>query len=158
MLYGFAYDFRTASGEANVESSWTISILSPLLSWLDECKDLEQAMVSCMRRSLIYPYLRSYKLSKLIVDDVGSILQSGKHVVLQTLLKVYKIFEKSETKYMINKLFIEDYCVWIQNVRNELLLEYGKKISSLDINKSKLDLELEYIEEQVDEQLQMSSQ
>ena len=47
MLYGFAYDFRTASGEANVESSWTISILSPLLSWLDECKDLEQAMVSC---------------------------------------------------------------------------------------------------------------
>ena len=158
MLYGFAYDFRTASGEANVESSWTISILSPLLSWLDECKDLEQAMVSCMRRSLIYPYLRSYKLSKLIVDDVGCILQSGKHVVLQTLLKVYKIFEKSETKYMINKLFIEDYCVWIQTVRNELLLEYGKKISSLDINKSKLDLELEYIEEQVDEQLQMSSQ
>ena len=59
---------------------------------------------------------------------------------------------------MINKLFIEDYCVWIQTVRNELLLEYGKKISSLDINKSKLDLELEYIEEQVDEQLQMSSQ
>ena len=158
LLYGFAYDFRTASGEANVESSWTISILSPLLSWLDECKDLEQAMISCMRRSLIYPYLRSYKLSKLIVDDVGSILQSGKHVVLQTLLKVYKIFEKSETKYMINKLFIEDYCVWIQTVQNELLLNFGKKISALDINKAKLDLELEYIEEQVDEQLQMSSQ
>ena len=85
-------------------------------------------------------------------------MQSGKHVVLQTLLKVYKIFEKSETNYMINKLFIEDYCVRIQTVRNELLLEYGKKISSLDINKSKLDLELEYIEEKVDEQLQMSSQ
>jgi protein SHQ1 len=155
ILYGFAYDFRTANGESNVESSWTISTLSPLLSWLDECNNnLELILISCMRRSLIYPYLRSYKLSNMIIHDVVAIFQSGKHVVLQTLLKIYKIYEKSETKYMINKLFIEDYCVWIQTVKDNVIRKFADEIKAIDLNKSKLDLELEYIEEQVNEQLQ----
>ena len=81
-------------------------------------------------------------------------MQSGKHVVLQTLLKIYKIYEKSETKYMINKLFIEDYCVWIQTVKDNVIRKFADEIKAIDLNKSKLDLELEYIEEQVNEQLQ----
>ena len=157
ILYGFAYDFRLVNGEPNVESSWTISTLSPLLSWLDECNNnIEQMLISCMRRSLIYPYLRSYELSKMIVKDVIAIFQLGKHTVLQTLLKIYKIYEKSETKYMINKLFIEDYCVWVQTINDDIIKGFAKEIQKVDINKSKLDLELEYIEEQVNEQLQQS--
>ena len=75
---------------------------------------------------------------------------------LQTLLKIYKIYEKSETKYMINKLFIEDYCVWVQTINADIIKGFAKEIQKVDINKSKLDLELEYIEEQVNEQLQQS--
>lgn len=35
ILFAYAYDHRTTQGEPTVESGWTITVLSPLLSWLD---------------------------------------------------------------------------------------------------------------------------
>ncbi|CAN0441790.1 unnamed protein product [Discosporangium mesarthrocarpum] len=32
------------------------------------------------------------------------------------MLQVYRIMEKSEMHYLLNKLFIEDYCIWLQKV------------------------------------------
>ena len=79
MLYAYAYDHRLTYGDPTCESSWTIVMLSPTLSWL-ECYNppydtIDQVMRWCIRRALTYPYLRNFDmLSTLLVDDVTSIL------------------------------------------------------------------------------------
>lgn len=35
VLFAYAYDHRTTTGDATVESAWTVAVLSPLLSWLE---------------------------------------------------------------------------------------------------------------------------
>ncbi|CAN0602372.1 unnamed protein product, partial [Ectocarpus sp. 12 AP-2014] len=35
ILFAYAYDHRTTTGDATVESPWTVAVLSPLLSWLE---------------------------------------------------------------------------------------------------------------------------
>lgn len=35
IIYSYAYDFRTTLGEGNVESAWTVSKISPTLSWFE---------------------------------------------------------------------------------------------------------------------------
>lgn len=35
ILFAYAYDHRTTTGDASVESAWTVAVLSPLLSWLE---------------------------------------------------------------------------------------------------------------------------
>lgn len=37
ILFAYAYDHRTTTGDASVESAWTVAVLSPLLSWLEVC-------------------------------------------------------------------------------------------------------------------------
>lgn len=37
IIYSYAYDFRTTLGEGNVESAWTVTKISPTLSWFDVC-------------------------------------------------------------------------------------------------------------------------
>ncbi len=32
------------------------------------------------------------------------------------MLQTYAIMERGEVHYLLNKLFLEDYCVWIQKV------------------------------------------
>eukprot|EP00978_Attheya_sp_CCMP212_P048934 scaffold595511_cov35-Attheya_sp.AAC.1 len=62
LLFSYAYDYRMTSGDATVESSWTLSILSPLLSWLDDHPSnerLEDTIYASLRRGLVYPYVRN---------------------------------------------------------------------------------------------------
>lgn len=35
ILFAYAYDHRTTTGDPSVESAWTVAVLSPLLSWLE---------------------------------------------------------------------------------------------------------------------------
>ena len=155
ILYAYAYDFRLTDGDPTVESNWTVATVSPLLSWLDEIGDIKHALTACLRRSLIYPYLRSWKLSSLVLTDVLQIFSNGKHGILRALLRVKKIFETCETRYLLNKLFIDDYCVWIQGVEEATLDTFWKKLSEVlsSITKGDVDLELEHIEAQVTAQL-----
>ncbi|RLN51100.1 hypothetical protein BBJ28_00021937 [Nothophytophthora sp. Chile5] len=121
ILIGFAYEQLTNQGDSGVESTWTVSILSPTLSWLDPCADLRAVVRSAVRRVLTFPFLRQYDLALRCVREASEILKRGKRVVLRALLTLYRIVEKSETQYLLNALYIQDYCVWIQSVADERL-------------------------------------
>lgn len=74
-----------------------------------------------MRRSLCFPLYRNYKLSLKAVEDTAAILKSGRSSILKCLLTVFQLFNKSEPRYLLNQLYIQDYCVWVQNCSNETL-------------------------------------
>jgi protein SHQ1 len=126
VLAAFAYDHRTTSGEPTVrrlqgramdcirqehsrtylplptpqvESCWTITTLSPSLSWLESYVVSPEeppvtpraVLVTFVRRCLTYPYLRRWDLAMRVVGDVGTILSKGRRAVLRCLLKVGRL-------------------------------------------------------------------
>ena len=121
ILIGFAYEQLTTQGDSGVESTWTVSIVSPTLSWLDSNADLHAVVRSSVRRMISFPFLRQYDLALRSVCEASEMLKRGKRVVLRALLMLHRIVEKSETQYLLNSLYIQDYCVWIQSVANERL-------------------------------------
>ncbi|TDH68074.1 hypothetical protein CCR75_007463 [Bremia lactucae] len=122
ILIGFVYDQLTTQGDSGVESAWTVSIISPTLSWLDSSADLRAVVRTTVRRMITFPFLRQYDLAIRCLQEASELLKRGKRVVLRALFALYQIFEKSETQYLLNALYLQDYCVWIQSVNDERLL------------------------------------
>lgn len=88
VLCAYCYDVRITQHDPSPESAWTISILSPTLSWLAPCNSLQRGLVHFVRRVLIYPYLRRYDLARLCIKDCVVILKLGKRRILKCLLEV----------------------------------------------------------------------
>ena len=88
ILCAYCYDVRMTQNDPNTESAWTISILSPTLSWLNQLSSLHTVLVSFIRRVLIYPYLRRYDLARLCIRDCALIIKLGKRRILKCLLDV----------------------------------------------------------------------
>eukprot|EP01006_Ploeotia_vitrea_P056176 TRINITY_DN68072_c8_g9_i1.p1 TRINITY_DN68072_c8_g9~~TRINITY_DN68072_c8_g9_i1.p1 ORF type:complete len:477 (-),score=66.49 TRINITY_DN68072_c8_g9_i1:266-1696(-) len=114
ILLAYTYDHRTTLGTPTPESGWTISKLSATLSWLHSFESTEELLVSFMRRSLCFPLYRNWELSLRCVSDVVKILQCGRKAILRALLSVKWIFGRTEWKYLLCKLYIDPYLVWLQ--------------------------------------------
>ncbi|CAK5091127.1 unnamed protein product [Meloidogyne enterolobii] len=77
IIFGFAYDFRTTLGEHSVESGWTISKLSPSLTFLVQWSNIQEAISSTIRHSLVLPMIRNWELSLKVMQDVRTIIENG---------------------------------------------------------------------------------
>jgi len=53
---------------------------------------------------------------------------SGKRQLLKCLLGVHCLFNLSNPRYLLNRLYIEDYCVWIQEADDKYLMDMADKI------------------------------
>jgi protein SHQ1 len=119
ILLAYCYDYRLTNGEYNVESACNITCLSACLHWLDTPSNFQQhnflyVIAFTMRRICIYPYLRVWKLGRKVLSDVAKIMFCGKRVLLKCFLHLKSLFEHSDTHYLLNKLFIDDLCIFIQ--------------------------------------------
>jgi hypothetical protein len=146
LLFAYAMDHRLTAGDPTCESAWTISILSPTLSWLedytnnDDKQDDSSAMqtttpmqVLCygIRRSLIYPYIRNLEfVQNYVVADVLHIMtqhgqgEGGKRMILRCLLQIRSIMERTTSDtyhYLLNTIWIDDLCIWIQSVPDDVI-------------------------------------
>nr|XP_022299523.1 protein SHQ1 homolog isoform X3 [Crassostrea virginica] len=146
ILFGYAYTVRTNEGEDNVESGWTICKLSSTLSWLETFNSLEDVVLSCLRRSLSYPLYRHYELSKLVLHDVHRILAAGKQQVLRCLLDIHKILGESYPRYILNDLYITDYCVWIQTASNKRIKNLASVLEKVKVSKEDIGFDLVTLE------------
>ena len=142
ILYGCCYDYRMTGGESSTESNWTIFIHSRTLSWLDSPTNVKEAVTSSIRRSLCYPYMRCWSFTQLCLLDVEYLLKKGTRAILKVMLRAREIFSKSESRYLLNKLWVDDYCVWLQTgVTDAILLSFAEKYKTMrmNINKDSFD-------------------
>jgi protein SHQ1 len=157
ILYAYAYDHRTTFGDSTCESSWTIVMLSPTLSWFESYTppydNISSAFRWSIRRALIYPYLRNFDfVARKLVKDVAMILSAGKRVVLRCLLQIQKTLDSSEFHYLFNKLYISPYISWIQMINDEDLASFASQVEKCvtdgdsTLSKSSLGLDLEMLE------------
>ncbi|CAL8145408.1 unnamed protein product [Orchesella dallaii] len=116
ILFSYCYDWRITDGAHCCESPWNISKLSATLSWFDSFESIHEVIHSCMRRSLVYPVSRHWLLSRKVMKDVIQVLKKGPVGILICLLDILDIFGKREPYYLLNQLYIEEYCVWIQQI------------------------------------------
>jgi len=119
IIFSYAYNHRTSLGENTVESGWNIVKVSPTLSWFDKFISPKEVIVSCIRRTLIYPLYRYWDLSIKIFEDVKKIFKLGKRAIMRALLDTRKILIFSQYHHYLNKIYVEDYCIWVQKVQKK---------------------------------------
>ncbi|XP_006506731.1 protein SHQ1 homolog isoform X1 [Mus musculus] len=129
-----------------VESAWTIRKLSPTLCWFETWTDVHEILVSFGRRVLCYPLYRHFKLVLKAYRDTIKILQLGKSAVLKCLLDVHKVFQENDPAYILNDLYISDYCVWIQKAKSKKLAALTEALKAVSLSKAQLGLELPELE------------
>ncbi|GLE10020.1 hypothetical protein PINS_up021994 [Pythium insidiosum] len=69
------------------------------------------------------------------------------------MLDVFRIVEKSETQYLLNTVFIQDYCVWLQTLSDQTLRCLGDELAAAAaaFTKSETGWALEELEQQLEE-------
>ncbi|XP_025741343.1 protein SHQ1 homolog [Callorhinus ursinus] len=146
ILLAYCYETRVTEGEKNVESAWNIRKLSPTLCWFETWTNVHEILVSFGRRVLCYPLYRHFKLVMKAYRDTIKILQLGKSAVLKCLLDVHKIFQENDPAYILNDLYISDYCVWIQKAKSKKLAALAEALKEVSLTKAQLGLDLEALE------------
>lgn len=146
IVYAYCYNIRINLGDNNTESAWLINKLSSTLSWFRNFETFDEVVQSCVRRSLCYPLYRFWDLSILILSDVRKIFENGCVCLLTCLLDIYKMFNYSEPRYVLNQLYIKDYCIWIQQLKSTHFETVSKLFDDNKINKKLLQLDLEELE------------
>uniref|UniRef100_G1PN27 Protein SHQ1 homolog n=1 Tax=Myotis lucifugus TaxID=59463 RepID=G1PN27_MYOLU len=146
ILLAYCYETRVNEGERNVESAWNIRKLSPTLCWFETWTNVHEVLVSFGRRVLCYPLYRHFKLVTKACRDTIKILQLGKSAVLKCLLDIHKIFQESDQAYILNDLYISDYCVWIQKAKSTRLAALAEALKKAPLTKAQLGLEVNELE------------
>ncbi|NXX95767.1 SHQ1 protein, partial [Centropus bengalensis] len=146
ILLAYCYEICVNEGEKNVESSWNIRKLSATLCWLESFSSVHDVLVSFGRRVLCYPLHRHFRLVMRAFSDTVMILQLGKSAVLKCLLDIHKIFMENDPAYILNDLFITDYCIWIQKAKSKKLAALSESLRKAPLTKSHIGFELEELE------------
>nr|KAF6421215.1 SHQ1, H/ACA ribonucleoprotein assembly factor [Molossus molossus] len=70
----------------------------------------------------------------------------GKSAVLKCLLDIHRIFQETDPAYILNDLYISDYCVWIQKAKSKKLAALAEALKEVSLTKAQLGLEVEELE------------
>ena len=138
LLFAYAYDVRTTGGEPTVESGWTIRHLSSVLSYLDAFDTVRDVALACTRRSLCYPLIRHLGLSRTVLADVSALLRLGRPAVLRALLDVRGTVQAGgEHGYLLNRIWLDDYLVWLQQLNPKWLTKLAEKLDAETVSVSR---------------------
>ncbi|XP_071982975.1 protein SHQ1 homolog [Engystomops pustulosus] len=147
LLLSYCYEVRVTEGERNVESAWNIRKLSGTLSWFENYRSVRDVLVSFGRRVVCYPLHRNFRLVTRAVRDACALLQLGKAAILKCLLDIHSIFQENDPAYILNDLYITDYCIWIQKVKSKKVSGLLECLRATSVSKADLGLELAELEE-----------
>jgi len=144
ILFSYLYDMRMYEGSHCVESAWNISRVSATLSWFEVFDNINDVVYACIRRSLCYPFYRNWDLALKAFADTIAVLKADTTVVLKCFLDIAELFREKPPYYLLNQLYIEDYCVWIQKMSAEnvktMTIALEKAVSEVDKEKVGFDL------------------
>ncbi|KAJ7732690.1 SHQ1 protein-domain-containing protein [Mycena metata] len=161
ILFSYTYDARTTQGDSTPESAWTICSLVPAFSALDpppytastsasstpSPSDLAACLSQSYRRCLCFPLYRSFLLAEACQADVAALFSLGKRAIVRCLLETKYILEHHEVYYVYSKIWLEDFCVWVQaSASDDTLRGIGAALKGLRVAKSAIDWDLEELE------------
>ncbi|KAF9285378.1 hypothetical protein BGZ68_003935 [Mortierella alpina] len=146
ILFAYSYDLRVSEGDTTVETAWTICKLSPSMAALDQFTTLKETVLACYRRALAYPLTRNWNLVNKVLQDVYVIFKLGRRGILRALLAIKDVLDHDDVYYIYSKMFIEDYCVWIQSASERVIRTLAHELHHFELEKSELGWHLEELE------------
>lgn len=151
VLFASAYDIRFTLGERNVESAWTVSRISASMAFLEGFRSVREAVLAAYRRSLAYPLHRNAGLADRVLADVKEIVNVKDVDVLRTrlfriLLELRDVFEDDKLLRLHCDLFLIDYCVWIQTVDDEVLVDFREEVLAITIGHDEIGWDIPGLE------------
>ncbi|XP_072178404.1 protein SHQ1 homolog isoform X1 [Diadema setosum] len=147
ILFAYAYNVRTNEGENSVESAWTVCKLSSTLSCLEWFHTPQEMVIACCRRALCFPLYRNWDLCCKVLKDVRMILRLGCNQVLKCFFEVHRLLSNDEPRYILNDLYIADYCVWLQSTSNDKFAALEQEMGKVQITKKDVGLDLDVLEQ-----------
>ncbi|KAG0209753.1 hypothetical protein BGX28_009973 [Mortierella sp. GBA30] len=147
ILFAYSYDLRVSEGDTTVETAWTICKLSSSMAALEQFTTLKETVLACFRRALAYPLNRNWTLANKVLQDVYVILKLGRRGILRALLAIKEVLDHDDVYYIYSKMFIEDYCVWIQSASEKVIRTLAHELHHFQLEKSELGWHLEELEE-----------
>ncbi|KAI8928564.1 SHQ1 protein-domain-containing protein [Entophlyctis helioformis] len=135
ILFGHCYNLRFTEGDDTPESAWTICKLSGTLSCFDNFTHLSDVVACCLRRSLTYPLYRHFGLSKRVLEDVVILLKLGRRAILKALLHIKRLLEHDEVTFVLDRVWVTDYCVWIQHASDKRLRQLASELHHFQVTK-----------------------
>uniref|UniRef100_A0A914ZCQ4 Protein SHQ1 homolog n=1 Tax=Panagrolaimus superbus TaxID=310955 RepID=A0A914ZCQ4_9BILA len=148
ILFAYVYDYKTNLGDVTCESSWTFVKLAPTFSCLACYETAQEALLSGIRRSLCYGLYRNWDFAMSCVDEVEKIINQGPNAIIHCLLQIRKaVAVEIHYRYLLNKLFIDDYIIFLQDLPPKdftwlpIEIDYIKK--RLKINDTFMEYDLE---------------
>ncbi|KAK6176745.1 hypothetical protein SNE40_014986 [Patella caerulea] len=146
LIYSYCYNHRITEGDDNVESGWNICKLSSTLSWFVVDTNPRDVIITNIRRSLCFPLHRHWQLAIKVLEDTQKLFELGKRQILKCLLEIHQLFHDCDSRYILNDIYITDYCVWLQSASDEKLKSLAKALKDLNIKKIDVKLNLEELE------------
>lgn len=76
------------------------------------------------------PLYRHYEFARACIFDAAAAFKKGREFVLRCLLEIKYIFEHSSNtqRYLLNKLYIDDYCIWVQHQNQQVFNELAQEM------------------------------
>ncbi|KAJ8660463.1 hypothetical protein O0I10_003921 [Lichtheimia ornata] len=146
LIFAYSYNHRMFEGENSVESVWCIGKVSPTLSCLEQFSTLKDVVIACFRRVLAYPLYRNFTLCEKVLQDVYILFRLGKRALLKALLEMKDFFDHHDVYYVYSKIWLDDYCTWIQHASDHVLRTLAHELHHFTVNKSDIGWDLEDIE------------
>jgi protein SHQ1 len=75
------------------------------------------------------------------------VLKLGKVACLKALLGMKIRLDASEQSYALGKIWVDDYCAWVQGCDGSVLKELGEIIDVFECRKDEIGFDLARIEE-----------
>lgn len=112
--------------------------------------DPHSALLASVRRSLCYPLYRHFDLAQTVIKDVQQIFSLGRRALVKAMIAMRSLMNRTEeNRYILNDLYISDYCVWIQDQADDdaEFVACKNAVQNFILTKKDVSLELELIEE-----------
>lgn len=146
LVIAFSYELRTMGGDFTCESAFNINKLAVSLSCLAELQEPRLVLRSFLRRVLVYGVFRECSLCNRALSDAQQLFAEGRLCLVRVLLKIKSLFERSEPRYLLNRLFIDDIAIWLQKVPGEdfaVFQQQVQELSHISVEESGLDFTFE---------------
>ncbi|CAI8047920.1 Protein SHQ1 homolog, partial [Geodia barretti] len=108
---------------------------------------VEEVIYCSARRCLCYPLYRHWQLVQCVLHDTTQLFLLGRRKLLQCLLDIRRILNSSEPYYVMNNLYITDYCVWIQRASSRHIQNLALELKQVKMEKSSMGWELAELEQ-----------
>lgn len=126
-----------------VESAKTINMTSGVLSCFltYEEQSIEGTIIDSFRRCIVYSLYKHIDITAKILKFLSEDLCQSLLVHILTELRM--MFEKSDPRYLLNRIYVDDYCVYVMTAKLESeLSEIRSVMKKIKIEEGMLELDI----------------